>query len=105
MQAQFNLGERYANGDGVPREFDRARRYYRLCAAQAMALCQYRLGRMLYDEQVRPERDYLQAIALFQLAGEQGMTDAKQLASSEEPQLTDDQRAWVAKVKSQIVRK
>jgi TPR repeat protein len=33
-QAQFYLGNRYETGNGVPREMDRARRYFRLCAAQ-----------------------------------------------------------------------
>ena len=32
-QAQFDLGSRYETGNGVPRDLDRARRYYRLCAA------------------------------------------------------------------------
>ena len=104
-QAQFYLGNRYETGDGVPRELDRARQYYRLCAAQGVALCQYRLGALLYNTQERPERDYLQAIALFQLAAEQGLTDAKQLASHEALKLTTEQSAWVTTLKRQIVRK
>jgi hypothetical protein len=31
----------------------------------------------LYDAPARPERDYLQAIALFQLAAEPGLAEAK----------------------------
>ena len=69
------------------------------------SLCQYQLGRLLYDAPARPERDYLQAIALFQLAAEQGLAEAKQIASSEAPQLTAEQSAWVATLKRQIVRK
>ncbi len=104
-QAQFYLGNRYETGNGVPQEPDRARRYYRLCAAQGVALCEYRLGRLLYNAQERPERDYLQAIALFQLAAEQGLPDAQQLASLEGPKLTGEQSGWVATLKRQIVRK
>ncbi len=104
-QAQFYLGNRYENGDGVPRELDRARRYYRLCAAQGVALCQYRLGLLLYQAPERRERDYLQAIALFQLAAEQGLTEANHLVSSEAPKLTAEQSSWVSTLKSQIVRK
>ena len=37
LQAPFQLGNRHAKGDGVPRELDRARRYYRLCATQGVA--------------------------------------------------------------------
>lgn len=104
-QAQFHLGNRYETGDAVPRELDRARRYFRLCAAQGVALCQYRLGRLLYDSAERRERDYLEAIALFQLAAEQNLAEAKQPASNEAPKLTPEQGAWVKTLKAQIVRK
>lgn len=104
-QAQFYLGNLYEAGDGAPRELDRARRYFRLCAAQGVALCQYRLGRLLYDAPDRRERDYLQAIALFQLAAEQNFAEAKPLVSSEGPKLTAEQSTWVASLKRQIVRK
>jgi TPR repeat protein len=104
-QAQLYLGNRYENGDGVPRELDRARRYYRLCAAQGVALCQYRLGRLLYDAKDRRERDYLLAISLFQLAAQQGMAEAREAASTEEPRLTAEQIRWVSTLRSQIVRK
>ena len=104
-QAQFNLGNRYEKGDGVPSDSERARRYYRLCAAQAVAMCQYRLGRMLYDAPNRRERDYVQAIALFQLAAEQGLSEAKQMAAAETPKLTAEQSAWVTTLKRQIIRK
>jgi len=104
-QAQFYLGSLYDTGDGQPREPDRARRYFRLCAAQGVALCQYRLGRLLYDAAARRERDYLQAIALFQLAAEQNFAEAKPIVSIETPKLTDEQSTWVASLKRQIVRK
>jgi TPR repeat protein len=103
--AQFYLGNRYEKGDGVPLELDRARRYFRLCAAQGVALCQYRLGRLLYDATDCRERDYVQAVALFQLAAAQGLKEAQRVASSEEPQLTAEQRKWVNTLKDQIVRK
>jgi TonB family protein len=104
LQAQAHLGQRYELGEGVPRELDRARRYYRLCAAQGVGLCQYRLGRLLYEAEGRRERDYLQAVALFQLAAGQGVNEAKDLASSETPKLTAEQRGWVTTLKGQIVR-
>ena len=104
-QAQLYLGQRYETGDGVPLELDRARRYYRLCAAQALAICQYRLGRLLYDAPQRPERDYLQAIALFQLAAEQNLIDAQLIASQDASKLSPEQSAWVNTLKRQIVRK
>ena len=103
--AQFYLGNRYETGDGVPRELDRATRYYRLCAAQGVATCQYRLGRLLYEAPDRREREYLQAVALFQLAAEQGVTEAKEVASTEESRLTPEQHKWVTTLRGQVVRK
>jgi TonB family protein len=104
-QAQFYLGSRYEAGDGVPHELSRARQYYGLCATQGVALCQYRLGRLLYNAPERRERDYLQAIALFQLAAEQDFSQAKPFVSDEAPKLTARQSAWVNATKRQIVRK
>jgi TPR repeat protein len=104
-QAQFYLGNKYEKGAGVPRELDRARRYFRLCATQGLALCQYRLGRLLFDNPDRPERDYVQAVAWFQLAAGQGMTEAEQIATHETPNLTPGQAIWVNTLKNQLVRK
>jgi len=104
-QAQFYLGNRYEKGSGVPRELDRARRYYRLCAVQRVALCQYRLGGLLFEAPDRLERDYVQAVALFQLASEQGLQEAKEIASNETAKLTPAQTNWVNTLKTELVRK
>ncbi|HWR54472.1 MAG TPA: TonB family protein [Bryobacteraceae bacterium] len=104
-QAQFYLGNRYSEGNGVPRELDRARRYFRLCAAQGAAICQYKLGSLLLDAPERPERDYVQAVAWFQLAGEQGLQEANSIASREAANLTPAQISWVKTLKAQLVRK
>ena len=104
-QAQYYLGNIYEIGNGVPRELDRARRYFRLCAAQGVAMCQYRLGSLLMAASDRPERDYVQAVAWFQLAGERGMPEAKDIASKETAKLTPAQTAWMNTLKSQLVRK
>jgi TonB family protein len=104
-QAQYTLGGRYERGNGVPLELDRARRYFRLCAAQGVSMCQYRLGRLLFDEPDRPERDYVQAVAWFQLAGERGIQEAKDLAAKESATLTESQLKWVNTLKAQLVRR
>jgi TonB family protein len=103
--AQFYLGNRYEQGIGVPRELERARRYFRLCAAQGVSLCQYRLGRLLLDDPDRPERDYVQAVAWFQLASEQGLPEAMNIASEEAAKLTPVQTTWMTTLKAQLVRK
>ena len=104
-QAQFYLAQHYEAGEGVPRDLDSARRYYRLCAAQGVAVCQYRLGRLLYDAPARRERDYVQSVALFELAAEQGLAEANEAASNEVPKLTLEQSRSVEALKRQIVRK
>jgi TonB family protein len=104
-QAQFYLGNLYEKGQGVPQEVDRARRYFRLCAAQGVAVCQYRLGILLLNAPDRPDRDYVQAVALFQLASEQSLQEAKDIASREAANLTAAQSKWVDTLKTQLVRK
>lgn len=104
-QAQFHLGNRYEIGDGVPRELDRAGRYYRLCAAQGAALCQYRLGHLLLEEPNRRERDYVQAVAWLQLASEQGLSEARDMAARETSNLTPAQSTWVNSLRAQLIRK
>jgi TonB family protein len=104
-QAQFYLGNRYETGDGVPRDLDRARRYFRLCAAKEVALCQYRLGNLLLNNPGRPEHDYVQAVAWYQLAGDQGLQAAKEIASRETAKLTSAQMTWMTTLKGQLVRK
>jgi TonB family protein len=104
-QAQFHLGNRYEIGDGVPRELDRASRYYRLCAAQGVALCQYRLGNLLLEGSNRRERDYVQAVAWLQLASEQGLKEARDIAARETANLTPAQSNWVNSLRVQLIRK
>jgi TPR repeat protein len=59
----------------------------------------------LFDAPDRPERDYVQAVAWFQLAGEQGIPEAKDIASKEAATLTSAQLNWVTTLKAQLVRK
>jgi TonB family protein len=105
QSAQAYLGDLYEKGSGVPRELDRARRYFRLCAAQGVAGCQYRIGRLLLESPDRPERDYVQGVAWLQLAGERGNTEAREIASREGASLTRAQITWIATLKAQLVHK
>lgn len=105
VQAQFHLGNRYETGSGVPRELDRARRYFRLCAAQGIPLCQYRLGYLMLSDPGRPERDTVQAVAWLQLAAEQGVAEAKDLAAREAAALTPQQTTWVTALKDRLAHK
>ena len=42
--AQYNLGLRYASGEGVPQDDDEAMRWFCLAAEQGYAAAQYNLG-------------------------------------------------------------
>ena len=104
-QAQFYLGNIYEKGNGVEVDADRARRYFRLCAAQGVAQCQFRLANLLFRAADRPERDYIQAVAWYELAGNQDLAEAKEIAAREEAKLTPAQTNWVNTLKAQLVRK
>jgi TPR repeat protein len=43
-EAQFNLGQMYRRGEGVPRDLVQARRWYEAAAAQGFDEAQYQLG-------------------------------------------------------------
>ena len=45
-EAQFNLGNMYHDGEGVPQDYDQALKYFRLAAEQGVASAQYNLGLM-----------------------------------------------------------
>jgi TPR repeat protein len=59
----------------------------------------------LLDAPDRAERDYVQAVAWFQLAGEQGIPEARDIASRESAKLTPAQTGWMTTLKAQLVRK
>jgi TonB family protein len=104
-EAQYYLGNRYEKSVGVPRELDRARRYFRLCASQEISQCEYRLGNLMLDAPDRPQSDYVQAVAWMQLAAEQGMPAAREIASRETAKLTPAEAGWVTTLKTQLLRK
>ncbi len=101
-QAQFYLGQAYEAGVGVPKEPDRARRYFRLCASRGDPHCQYHLGRLLLDKPGRSEDDYVQALAWLQLAADRKISEARIMLDREQPQLSTAQAALVSTWKSQL---
>ena len=74
--AQYNLGFRYANGDGVPQDNAEAERWYRLAAYQGHADAQYSLGLMYQLGYGVPEED-AEAERWYRLAADQGHADAQ----------------------------
>ena len=74
--AQFNLGVRYANGEGVPQDDVEAVRWYRLAADQGHAEAQFNLGAMYDDGRGVPEDD-AEAVRWYRLAADQGLGTAQ----------------------------
>jgi len=75
-QAQFNLGYFYQEGQGVHRDYDQARNWYRKAAEQGFSNAQLNLG-MLYFEGHGVHRDYSQAAIWFRKAAEKGNADGQ----------------------------
>ena len=67
--AQYQLGLRYANGDGVTRDFEEAVKWYQRAAAQGVAFAQFNLG-VRYANGQGVERDPVKAYQWFSLAAQ-----------------------------------
>ncbi len=103
--AQFYLGSIYEKGGPLPANPARARDHYRLCAAQGVGLCQFRLARLLLEQPERRDREYIQALAFLQLAAAANIDGAAPLLAAESPKLTPDQVKWIDSLKREIARK
>jgi TPR repeat protein len=74
--AQFNLGQIYTQGKGVPQDYAEAVKWWRKAAEQGNAPAQYNLGVMyLHGQGVR--QDYAQAVKWYRKAAEQGYAGAQ----------------------------
>ena len=71
-KAQFYLGFMYANGKGVPQDYQEAARWYRLAVEQGQVDAEGRLGTRYETGQGVPQ-DYKEAARLYRLAADQGV--------------------------------
>ena len=74
--AQFNLGLKYYNGEGVPQDYQEAVKWYRLAAEQGDASAQGSLGAMYYIGEGVPKDD-VEAVYWLRLAAGQGHASAQ----------------------------
>ena len=74
--AQYNLGQMYRQGKGVPQDDKTAVKWYRLAAEQGNASAQTVLGAM-YNEGQGVTQNYKTAVKWFRLAAEQGLAIAQ----------------------------
>jgi len=76
VEAQYDLGVRYANGEGVPQDYAQAVKWYRLAADQGLVEAQFNLG-LKYDNGQGVPQDDVQAHMWFNLAAAQGNENGK----------------------------
>src|SRR2546428_550692 len=76
VEAQFNLGLMYLDGQGIPQDFTQAAQWFRKVAEQGAAAAQFNLGGM-YEHGVGVPQDSAQAIQWYRKAAEQGYAQAQ----------------------------
>ena len=74
--AQFNLGNMYSNGRGVPQNDAEAVRWYRMAAEQGLAEAQFNLG-IEYDNGRGVPKNEAEAVRWYRMAAEQGLAEAQ----------------------------
>lgn len=74
--AASKLGDAYAQGQGVPKDYTEAAVWYRKAANLSNATAQYNLGQMYYDGLGVPQ-DYTQATQWYRKAADQGFAQAQ----------------------------
>ena len=90
--AQYKLGLRYQNDQGVPRDYRKAAKLYSLAANRGHSEAQFRLGLMYYNGRGVP-RNYVRAYMWISLASSRGHKDGPKLLDVLERKMTRSQRA------------
>jgi hypothetical protein len=70
--AQYQLGEIYDKGQGVPQDYKEAVKWFRLAAEQGHVYAQRQLGDMYYFNERGVLQDYKEAVKWYRLSAEQG---------------------------------
>jgi hypothetical protein len=74
--AQYNLGQMYRRGQGVPQDYKTAMKWYTLAAEQGNALAQNNVG-VAYSWGDGVQQDHVEAVRWYRLAAEQGHAGAQ----------------------------
>ena len=81
LTAQFNVGVLYAEGKGVPKDYEKALDWYRIAAEQGFVPALYNLGLMYYHGYGVPQ-DHVTAYGWIDVAAQEGEENA--LAAKED---------------------
>jgi TPR repeat protein len=88
MESQFELGNIYINGDGVPINYKDAFTWYEKAALQGHADAQFSLGLMYDKGHIGIPKNNENAYVWYKLASEQGLEDAQRNFTSLENLMT-----------------
>ncbi len=102
--AQFNLGLKYAKGEGVPENDAEAVKWYRKAAEQGNAVAQGQLGFMYAQGKGVPE-DYVLAYAWLNLAAAQGIKNARETKDVLRPRMTPEQVARAQELSATLFKR
>ena len=102
-QAQLYLGLAYEKGEGMEQDSDRARRYFRLCAAARDYACQFKLAQSLLSRPQISDHDAVQAMAWLELSADQGFAQAQALLVMERSKRNVEQLKAVPGKKRQLI--
>ena len=80
-KAQFDLGLKYENGEGVLQDYAEAAKWYRKAAEQGYAKAQFNLGTM-YDEGRGVRQDFAEAAKWYRKAKDQGVANASNFSGT-----------------------
>lgn len=102
VEAQYNLGNIYRKGVGIPKDNAKAIKWFRLAAKQGHASAQSNLGLIYYKGDGVTENSVL-AYKWWTLAAEQGDEDATKNKAIIKKEMTDEQIAEGQKLASEFV--
>ncbi len=104
LYEQFFVGRMYKNGRGVPQNYRKAVKWYRLSAEQGEAIAQYNLG-VVYAKGKGGIQDYGQAHKWFNIAEANGHEMGRKNRGLIEKRMTSDQIAGAKKLARQWMEK
>ena len=102
--AQYELGMKYYNGDGVPQDYQQAVEWFTKAAEQGEARAQFMLG-VLYDTGEGVPKDLVQSYKWLNLAAGQGKTEAAEVRDELTPQMTPEQIAEAQRLSTEFYQK